>query len=295
MKTSSLAAIGLVAMTCACASGPDLGPPPGMGFGPGGPGGPGGEGPPPMRQVFVSPFGEPFEAGPGEPYPVAAWFAGADADADGRLTPAEFEADGLRWFVALDADRDGKIGPLEVTAYEAMIGQKLGGQRGGPGMGGPGGGMGGGRGGDRGGGRPGGGFGGPAGGAALNADEDGGQIGGQDFPGGSGGMPGGGGPGSGGPGGGSRIPGGGRGPAGGRTAMTPLAMANLLAVPQPVKSADQDMNQFITREEQVRVAQRWFGLLDTNHDGALTLAELPETGLQKGSARPGASGRRPPR
>jgi hypothetical protein len=278
MKTSSLAVLGLVAMTCACASGPDRGPPPGMGFGPGGPGRPDGEGPPPMRQVFVSPFGEPFEAGPGEPYPVAAWFSGADADADGRLTPTEFEADGLRWFAVLDVDHDNRIGPLEITAYETMIGQKLGGQRGPGGRGGP-----------SGMGRP---QGGPGGRMGLNGDLSGDQIGGQDFPGGGGGgMPGGGGPGGGGPGGGSRIPGGGRGPAGGRTAVTPLAMANLLGVPQPVKSADQDMNQFVTREEQVRAAERWFNLLDKDHDGVLTLAELPETALQRGGGMNPGRGR----
>lgn len=258
MRLSRLAVLGLVATTCACASDPHRAGSPGR-FDPDG------DGPPGMRQVFVSPFGEPFEAAAGEAYPVVAWFSGADADADGRLTPVEFEADGLRWFAMLDTDRDGRIGPQEIAAYEAMVSRTLGGLRGGA-PSGPG--------------RPGGRGGGP-GAAMLNAD----QIGGQDFPGGGGG-PGG----SGGPGGGGRIggaSGGGRGPAGGRSLMTPLAMANLLAVPQPVKSADQDMNQFVTRAEQIQVAGRWFGLLDRDRNGVLTLEELPRTALQRGGGHPG--------
>ncbi|MGQ2989726.1 MAG: hypothetical protein ACT6RD_00800 [Brevundimonas sp.] len=259
MKTPSLAVIGLVAMTCACASGPQGGPP-----------GPDGDfGPPPMGpRVFVSPFGEPFDATPGQTG-VAVWFGGADGDGDGRLTPAEFDADGVRWFMVLDADRDGRIGPGEVAAYEAMIGARLGGMRGAPGGIGPGSRP-----------RPGRPGGGPMGGAALND-----QIGGQDMPGG-------------GPGGGSRMGGprpGATGPY--RPPATPLAMANLLNVPQPVKAADLDVNQFITSEEWQRTSARWFGLLDRDKNGVLTLAELPalRSGAP-GAARGGqpGGGPRPP-
>ncbi|RZJ79692.1 MAG: hypothetical protein EON88_32750, partial [Brevundimonas sp.] len=73
MRFIPLATLGVASLTlfaAACASAP------------GGPGGSGG--PPPMGpQIFVSPFGEPFKSQPGEPYPVAAWFAGADANGDG--------------------------------------------------------------------------------------------------------------------------------------------------------------------------------------------------------------------
>ena len=37
----------------------------------------------PRGALFVSPSGEPFRSRPGEPYPVAVWFAQADADHDG--------------------------------------------------------------------------------------------------------------------------------------------------------------------------------------------------------------------
>lgn len=213
-------------------------------------------------RVFVSPFGEPFDATPGQTG-VEVWFAGADGDGDGRLTPAEFDADGVRWFMVLDADHDGRIGPGEVAAYETMVGTRLGGMRGGPGNGG---------GGPRGG-RPGG----SRGGLALND-----QIGGQDMPGGGPGGPGGAG------GGGSRI----GGPGGARSgayhmARTPLAMANLLNIPQPVKAADLDVNQFITSDEWQRTSARWFGLLDRDKDGALTLAELPALRSGGPGGRPG--------
>lgn len=276
MKIPSLAAVGLVAMTCACASEPRHGPP-GGDFGPGGP---------PMMgpRVFVSPFGEPFEGTPGQGTGLDAWFDGADLDHDGKLTPTEFDADGVRWFLVLDTDHDGRIGPGEVAAYEAMINTRLNGMFGGPGSRGPGDGAGGPPGGR--GGRPG-----PMGGAGLND-----QVGGQDMPGGGGGPGGGAG---GGPDGGSRLGGSG---GGGRArayqpVRTPLAMANLLNIPQPVKAADLDVNQFITPEEWQRTSARWFGLLDRDKDGVLTLAELPALRTEGPGGGPGGrpgGGRRPP-
>jgi len=65
-------------------------------------------------RLFVSPSGEPFRGGDG----LAAWFAGADADRDGALTAAEFQADALRAFALYDANRDGVIDGFEVQAYE---------------------------------------------------------------------------------------------------------------------------------------------------------------------------------
>ena len=100
----------------------------------------------PRLSLFVSPAGEPFRAAPGGPPPIAAWFAGADANGDGALSYAEFLADFRRWFAALDTDHDGEIAPAEVTRYETEILPEMasrggggfgGGRRGGGRMGGP--------------------------------------------------------------------------------------------------------------------------------------------------------------
>lgn len=77
------------------------------------------------RQVFVSPMGEPFRADMSAAYPVAAWFAGADSNHDGRLTEAEFQADADRFFKRLDADGDGMIDGLEVQTYEREIAPEI--------------------------------------------------------------------------------------------------------------------------------------------------------------------------
>ncbi|WP_199554909.1 EF-hand domain-containing protein [Sandaracinobacteroides hominis] len=84
--------------------------------------------------LFIAPSGEPFRAGLDEPYPVAKWFAGADADGDGKLTLAEFVADGDRWFKALDSSRNGVLEAAEIDAYEAAVLAPLTGR---PGMGAP--------------------------------------------------------------------------------------------------------------------------------------------------------------
>lgn len=116
-----------LAAVAACAGGPPRG-------GPGGPGGPGR-----VEPLFISPFGEPFLGEPGGGWPVAEWFAGADADADGAITFTEFEADGRRWFIHLDANEDGRIGYSELAAYEEGLSGLRGFQSDGPGGGAPGG------------------------------------------------------------------------------------------------------------------------------------------------------------
>ncbi len=111
---SRLAATGLAALLLAgCAAGGDGGPRPEGG-------GATREGPRGGRtpNTFISPSGEPFRAGPEAPYPSAAWFARADADGDGRLTPAEFAADAERAFRLYDTNGDGVIDGFEITAYE---------------------------------------------------------------------------------------------------------------------------------------------------------------------------------
>jgi hypothetical protein len=75
---------------------------------------------------------------------------------------------------------------------------------------------------------------------------------------------------------GSHISRGGVGPQGyGR-----IAEAGWFNLPQPVKGADTNIDQQVTGEEWSAAVSRWFLALDTDRDGRLTLATLPETPLQ---------------
>lgn len=76
---------------------------------------------PGTRPTFLSPMGEPFRAQPGQPYPSAVWFAGADRDHDGAVTRDEMVADAERFFAKLDLNHDGRLTPDEVGAYERDI------------------------------------------------------------------------------------------------------------------------------------------------------------------------------
>ena len=90
--------------------------------------GPGEGGPAPMSnlpQLFISPAGEPFRAPPGAPYPIADWFAGADANHDGALSRDEFVADAVRFFGVVDADHNGVIDGFEVANYEQRIAPEI--------------------------------------------------------------------------------------------------------------------------------------------------------------------------
>jgi len=71
-----------------------------------------------LPNVFLSPAGKPFRARPDEPYPVAAWFAEADTNHDGKLTRDEMRADAAAFFRTLDANHDGVIDGFEVQTYE---------------------------------------------------------------------------------------------------------------------------------------------------------------------------------
>lgn len=109
------------------------------------PGPPRGEGAPPgearpQGHLFISPMGEPFRGVGG----LDAWFARADANHDGKITPAEFQADALPFFRTLDANHDGKIDGFEEQAYERDLVPEITGLYGanslarvGPGAGGP--------------------------------------------------------------------------------------------------------------------------------------------------------------
>lgn len=103
------ALLAAAAATVACAGAPS--------------GRPGGrqDGAPERTALFISPFGEPFMAEPGEPWPTADWFVGADLDLDRAVTFEEFAADGRRWFGELDQDRSGRLEQAELAACEARL------------------------------------------------------------------------------------------------------------------------------------------------------------------------------
>jgi hypothetical protein len=71
--------------------------------------------------LFISPHGQPFRSGPGEPYPVARWFAAVDKNGDGKVDRAEFRADAQAFFETLDKNKDGVVDGFEVSDYEHDI------------------------------------------------------------------------------------------------------------------------------------------------------------------------------
>lgn len=75
--------------------------------------------------LFISPCGEPFRSEPGQPYPVLAWFRGADANHDGKLDRAEFRADAERFFHVLDRNGDGVVNDTEISYYERVLAPEI--------------------------------------------------------------------------------------------------------------------------------------------------------------------------
>ncbi|WP_157218830.1 EF-hand domain-containing protein [Flavisphingomonas formosensis] len=233
MRTMTVAMVALALAGCA-------GPPHGRGrphgFGPGGPGGRhiGG-------RLFISPMGEPFRVADGDPR--AAWFDAADADHDGRLTLAEFQADARRFFAMLDLNHDGEIDPDEIDHYETRVAPEI----------------------RTGGGIAGGGMGRGGGGRGMGGGHRGGS-----------GM-GGGGMGHRGMGGGEGPPDGGaqdgnRGPK--EPARQGAARFGLLDLPEPVTAADADFNRGVSAQEFDRAAVKRFGALDMDHQGVLLRADI---------------------
>jgi hypothetical protein len=70
---------------------------------------------------FISPMGEPFRAHSATDDTLAKWFAQADRNHDGNLTPDEMLADAERFFATIDLDHDGAIDPDELANYEYEI------------------------------------------------------------------------------------------------------------------------------------------------------------------------------
>jgi hypothetical protein len=197
--------------------------------------------------VFLSPMGEPFRSEASDAGNEAVWFRQADKDGDGVLTADEMRADAARFFAILDTNHDGELDPDEVAHYEnevapeVQVGLQMGGGRGGGARGGSGRGGGGGR---------------------------------------RGGMGGGG-------GGRGGMGGGGRGGGGGQNGQNPsqngqfepglegAGRFSLLNIPEPVISADVNLNRGVSLQEFLDAAGQRFLLLDTAHHGRIALAELP--------------------
>lgn len=118
MKTRVLASALLALASAGCSASP---PGPVLSEGPAS----GGRSTRSLPNLFISPFGEPFRAEPSFPYPVAAWFAGADLDHDGRISREEFRQDGERFFRRLDLNHDGVIDGFEIAAYEQAIAPEI--------------------------------------------------------------------------------------------------------------------------------------------------------------------------
>lgn len=74
-----------------------------------------------VPNMFISPCGEPFRAAFGAPYPVADWFHRADKNSDGKLDHGEFMADAEAFFKKLDINHDGVISHTEVRIYEQIM------------------------------------------------------------------------------------------------------------------------------------------------------------------------------
>lgn len=79
---------------------------------------------PRLPRPTFSPNGEPL-VGAGWPAhcgdALDAWFDRADANHDGRLTLAEFEADAVRQFGVMDLRHDGKITAAELSTYRQSV------------------------------------------------------------------------------------------------------------------------------------------------------------------------------
>ena len=167
--------------------------------------------------LFISPAGQPFRSAPGEPYPVARWFAGADKNGDGRVDRAEFRADAETFFKFLDQNGDGVIDGFELSYYEhTVVPEILGAYRGG-----------------------------------VASDGMAGR---------------------------EHVPGGRRQPD--VLGLQGAVAFELFSKPEPVASADLQVDGHITLAEFLTAADRDFDTLDKTGRGYLTLADLPKTPLQ---------------
>jgi hypothetical protein len=199
-----------------------------------------------IPNMFISPCGEPFRAADGAPYPVVDWFKQADANGDDKVDRAEFRADADRFFKKLDLNGDGALTRPEILAYERKwVPEILGGTVG----------------------------------VGFNDTTPRLWLA-QYGP--SGGMGG---------GMGGRTPS--INPQGDKPMATPKAPEGLNETgvgaspysffdePEPIMTADLDVNGIILRDNFLKVADMHFDALDPDGRGYLTLKALPQTTVEK--------------
>jgi len=199
---------------------------------------------------------------------MKVWFDQADANHDGKLTPAELLADHRLFFARLDSNHDGVIDGLEVADYEAKIAPEILAAN------------------DRASAAP------PPvraepddtpGGIIRRSEPGGGQAGGR-----GGGRGGQGGPGGGAPSGGGSEGGGLFGRGGNYQG---AARYGLLSEPEPIRSADIDTDFRVSLAEWDAASARRFSALDSAHHGYLAFTDMHR--LQP-EARGAAGGQRGP-
>jgi len=74
---------------------------------------------------FITPMGEPIRARTPNEDTLARWFATADLNHDGYLTPDEMQAYAASYFNVLDTNRDGQIDPDEMMHYEWQVAPEI--------------------------------------------------------------------------------------------------------------------------------------------------------------------------
>lgn len=202
-------------------------------------------------QLFIAPSGEPFRAPANAAYPVAAWFAQADRNHDGRVSEAEFATDFTHFFDQVDSDHDTIVRQNEIQAYEHDIAPEAQGSD--IGFDDAGSAAGHGREGRRERRRGGG-----------DGADPGGTIGGGDD---------------------AIIPEVGKSTAIERDLLSERPFGagrfSLINIPEPIASMDIDFSGSVSRAEMRAAAHRRFALLDRQSRGYLTLTELPQSWAQQ--------------